>query len=131
VTSSGDYPSLKKILSEMKTSLERGEIEDDQKIRARRLASITDMMTGSLVAPAKRAIELGNELTKEEAALSATSKKTVHAEELQRKMAHDAEQLADMEKEETACKENIEKAFVEMESLVKEATDETVRIDRN
>jgi len=131
VTSSGDYPSLKKILSEMKTSLERGEIEDDQKIRTRRLASITDMTSGSLATPAKRVIELGKELTKEEAALSATSKKTVHVEELQRKMAHYTEQLADMEKEETVGKERIENAFVEMEALVNGATGDTMRIIRD
>jgi len=131
VTASGDYPSLRKILSEMKTALEREELEDDQKIRARRLASISDMLGDSLLMPAKRAIELGNKLTKEETTLSATLKKTVHAEELQKKMAHDTEQLANTEKEETAGKEHIENAFLEMESLVKEAIDETVRIDRN
>jgi len=130
VTVSGNYPSLKKILSETKTALEKGEVEDDQKIRARRLASIADMLGGNLLTPAKRAIELGDELTKEEAALSATSKKTVHVEELQRKMAHGTEQLANIEKEEKAGREHTENAFLEMESLVKEATDETVRIIR-
>jgi hypothetical protein len=131
MTSSGDYPSLKKILSEMKTALERGEIEDDQKIRARRLASIADMIGGSLASPAKRVMEIGKELAEEERLLDAAAKKTVHVDELQRRMAHFVEQIADMEKEAAAGKERIENAFVGMETLVNEATGETVRIDRN
>ena len=131
VTASGNYPSLKKILSEMKTALERGEVEDDQKIRARRLATAEDMINGSILVPAKRAIELENELADEEKKLSAILKRTVHVDELQKRMAHNAGQLAELEKEEKSSGESVKNLFSELESLVKEATGESVSINRN
>ncbi|VVB73231.1 Uncharacterised protein [uncultured archaeon] len=130
VRGSGDYPALRKILSEMKTSLERGNIEDDAKIRARRISAIGDMLEGSLAAPCGRAIELEKELEKEENALSGVSKRSIHIEELQRRMAHGAEQLKGIGSEKEAGRKRMEAAFAEMESLVGETTGEKARIKR-
>jgi len=127
---SGDHPMLRKILTGMKTALEKGDLEDDAKIRSRRLAAISDILGGSLIAPAKRAMELGRELAAEEDALSDVSRRMSGTDEARKRMEHESEQIAKIEGDERKDRERMENAFLELESLVKESTDETVKIGR-
>lgn len=127
---SGDYPMLRAILADMKTALEKGDLESDAKIRSRRLAAIADILEGSLIAPAERAMELGRELAADEGALSDVSKRMGGTKDAQRLIERDAEQVAKIEGEERSGKERMENAFSELESLVKESTGESVKINR-
>lgn len=127
----GDYPSLRRILAEVKKALEKGELEDDARIRARRLDSIADILAGSLMAPAKQLIGLEKELTSEENALRAVLQKMTNIEAIQQRMEQNTEQMAKIEKNEVASRGRMESAILELESVVKEAAGKSVRIIRS
>lgn len=130
VSCSGDYPSLRRILAEVKKALEKGELEDDARIRVRRLDSIANILAGSLIAPAKQLIDLEKELAAEENTLKAVLQKMSNIEAIRQRMEQNMERMAKIERNEEACRERRGKFILELESLVKEATGRFVRIDR-
>jgi hypothetical protein len=130
VERSGDYPSLRKILERMAKALEKGELETDAKIRARRLDSIKVVLDGSLVDPAKQLISLKEELAGEKKSLDGVSHKMIRIEELQQKIEQNTDKITKAEKNEADVKKRMEEAVLGLESVAEAATGKAVRISR-
>jgi len=88
------------------------------------------MLAGSLIAPAKKLIDLEKNLAEEENALKSISQKKANIEIIQLRIVQNTEQTAKIEKGDIACGEKIESLFCELENLVEETTGKPVKISR-
>ena len=131
VRRSGDYPSLRKILSELKKALEKGEIEDSEKIRSRRISAAEEILAGSILQSIKSAIGLEDRLAGESRRLGTELKSLVHTGEMEDELSHLDGQIADLGKNEMMMKESLESMFSDLEYIASQASGNAIRIRRS
>ena len=126
-----DYPSLRRVLDRMRKALEKGELEDDEKVRSRRLELIDEILGDGLTAPAKNLIALEKDLKSREEALRAVLQKMSNLDIIKNQIDQNAEQTAKLEKHAAEAGDKLENSVLELESLVKKATGKSVKIMRD
>jgi len=125
-----DYQYLRKILSELKKRLEKGEIENSEKIRFRRILAAEEILAGSILQPIKSAIELEDKLSEENHRLETELNSLVNTREMKEEISRLDQQIADLDENERRLKESLEEMFSNVEAIALQVSGNAIKIKR-
>ncbi len=121
-----DYTGLKQLLTFMKTALQEGKLEDDPKVRSRRIASINEILGGSLIKSVEQLSGLSEELDNLDYQKDTLSKRKERLDLLNEELIQNTEKISKNEKKESFTKEELEKCASNLVSVVEELSGEKI-----